>query len=207
MRMILLNGPSGCGKGEAYKLIRAVFNAGDGRVKARLHELASAFFQVPESLWEERMGKEYAHPRLGVLGHEYWRLGAAIRVEGSERYFNDLKNWVFLSPRQALIYISEIITKPTFGKTYFNDCRMARLKPDELYVDDSAGFPEEVAAFVPEKTLIIQVAGRGEFSKEDSRGWVTLPGAYQVTIDNSGSIEDYLRDVTNTVAEWLRWVK
>lgn len=203
-KLILMSGPTESGKGEAYKYIRGTFNAKDGRVKARLHELASAVFKVPVELWEEREGKETPHPQLRVLGHEYWRLGAHIRLHDSERHFNNVRTTVDLSPRQALIYVSEVLAKPLFGQDYFGRERLKLIAEPGLYACDSAGgFPHELDGLVARDTLILQIVGRGEFKPSDSRTWATLPGAYVVAIDNRGTVPELLTAVGQTVEDWL----
>lgn len=80
MAIIILNGPTLCGKGTAYKVIRQLYSAGDGRIKKKLHEIASALFNVPLDLWEQRDGKEDPHPALKLHISEYMRLANVITM-------------------------------------------------------------------------------------------------------------------------------
>jgi len=199
MAIILLNGPMGCGKGEAYKFIRAIYNAKDGRVKKRLYEIASAIFQVPPEFWEKRDGKETPNPKLRVCELDYIT-AARLGVERKEHYPEHMYEF---SPRQALIYVSEHLCKPMFGKKYFGLERLKLLTEPGLYVDDSAGFQEELEGLDPAKVLIIQVTGRGEFGPNDTRKYVHLPGAFHVAINNTGTLAEFLKAVERTVDEWI----
>lgn len=201
MAIILLNGPMGCGKGEAYKFIRAIYNAKDGRVKKRLHEIASAIFQVPHELWEEREGKEKPNPKLRICCRNSRTLSAHMGLVSAKLWHPE--GLYELSPRQALIYVSEVLCKPMFGDDYFGRERLKLIAEPGLYVDDSAGFPAELGGLDPARTLIIQVIGRGKFGPNDSRGYVSLPGAHVVTINNAWTLSNFLKAVERTVDEWL----
>ena len=43
-----------------------------------------------------------------------------------------------------MIYISEIIIKPRFGSDYFGVARAKAIQEDEIAVDSSTGFVEEL---------------------------------------------------------------
>jgi len=200
MAIILLNGPMGCGKGEAYKFIRAIYNAKDGRVKKRLHEIASAIFQVPHEFWEKRDGKETPNPKLRVYCRDSRKLAPLGAIARKLHHPEDMYE---LSPRQALIYVSEVLCKPMFGQNYFGLERLKLLTESGLYVDDSAGFQEELEGLDPAKVLIIQVMGRGKFGPNDTRSYVHLPGAFHVAINNTGTLAEFLKAVERTVDEWI----
>jgi hypothetical protein len=210
MALILLNGPAGCGKGEAYKTIRAVHNAHDGRVKKRLYEIASAVFGVSQGLWEEREGKEAPHPKLAVSVAQIQALSKHINLDLHDDHSPQRPRWAggdrfLLSPRQALIYASEALIKPAFGAGYFGRVRReSMINPEEtLYVDDSAGFPEELEGLNPRDVLILHIFGRGAFSPEDTRRYIELPGATHIAINNTGTLEQYLFEVCGVVDLWL----
>ena len=203
MAIILLNGPTECGKGIAYTLIRAVYGAGDGRVKKRLHELASCIFQVPEALWEEREGKETPNPLLTVSTNEYYKLRKHIKLRQYDYELGNPEYSIRLTPREALIYVSEVFAKPLFGQDYFGRERLKLIAAPGLYVCDSTGFNAELEGLNPADTMIIQVIGRGKFSTSDTRGYVHLPGAYSVTINNAGTVQEYLGDIERTVDQWV----
>lgn len=201
MPIIILNGPTLCGKGTAYKVIRQLYSAGDGRIKKKLHEIASALFNVPLDLWEQREGKEDPHPALKLHISEYMRLANVITMP----YPYEPDVFELISPRQALIYVSEVICKPAFGADYFGRERAERVAAPGLWVCESGGFIEEVQMLPPEDVCIIRIYGRGRFNPEDTRSYIDLPGAFCVEIANVGSERDFLRNITATVDDFLHY--
>lgn len=201
MAIIILNGPTLCGKGTAYKVIRQLYSAGDGRIKKKLHEIASALFNVPLDLWEQREGKEDPHPALGVSASAYAQLMRVVKLPHTQPTVGP---WL-LSPRQALIYVSEVICKPAFGTDYFGRERAERVAAPGLWVCESGGFVEEVQMLPPEDVCIIRIYGRGRFSPEDTRNYIDLPGAFCVEVQNVGTEGDFLRAVTATVDDFLHY--
>lgn len=201
MPIIILNGPTLCGKGTAYKVIRQLYSAGDGRIKKKLHEIASALFNVPLDLWEQREGKEEPHPALGVSGVAYAQLMRHVKVPDTQPGAGP---WL-LSPRQALIYVSEVICKPAFGADYFGRERAERVSAPGLWVCESGGFVEEVQMLPPEEVCIIRIYGRGLFSSEDTRSYIDLPGAFCVEVQNVGTEGEFLRAVVDTVDDFLHY--
>lgn len=197
--LILMNGPTGCGKGEAHNLIVQRFGAQDGRVKKRLHEIASAIFQVPVEFWERREGKEEPNDLLGILPGEVRDLRQHV-----ELHPQDGDGFYKLSPRQALIYVSEVMVKPLLGSDYFGRERLKLISKPGLYVDDSSGFPEELIGLDPKRTAIIQIHGRGEFGPSDTRKYIELPGAHNFKVDNSGSLEEFKEQIERVVFDLLK---
>lgn len=206
MPIVILNGPAGCGKGIAYAAIRAVHNAGDGRIKKKLHEIASALWGVPLDLWDQREGKEEPHPKLTLAREELMGLAGPVKIPHAQlvHALNVPKGaLVQISPRQALIYVSEVICKPAFGADYFGRERAERVAGGGLWCCESGGFLEEITPLPPEEVCLIRVRGRGEFGPDDTRSYLTVPGVRTVDIDNSGDPEDYLRAVLAEVDRFL----
>ena len=201
MAIVILNGPTLCGKGTAYKVIRQLYSAGDGRIKKKLHEIASALFNVPLDLWEQREGKEEPHPALGVSCVAYAQLMRHIKMPATPPRPGPR----LLSPRQALIYVSEVICKPSFGADYFGRERAERVSAPGLWVCESGGFIEEVQMLPPEEVCIIRIYGRGRFSPEDTRSYIDLPGAFCVEVQNVGTEREFLRAVVDTVDDFLHY--
>jgi hypothetical protein len=199
MPLVILNGPTECGKGIAYQAIRQLYNAGDGRIKKKLHEIASAMFNVPLDLWDRREGKELPHPALGVTQGAYLKLARHVHLP---RPF-PCGGRALLSPRQALIYVSEVICKPSFGVDYFGRERAERVAAPGLWVCDSGGFIEELQALPPEDVCLIRIYGRGRFNERDTRGYIDYKGAFCVEVQNVGTEREYLRAVVATVDDFL----
>jgi len=81
------------------------------------------------------------------------------------------------SPREALIYVSEILCKPLYGEDYFGikaEERISDMK-DCVIVFTDGGFKEEVQVFVDRgyNVCIAQLHGRGTF-EGDSRDYIDI---------------------------------
>lgn len=195
-KLIVLNGPAGCGKTEAATHIRGVFGAEDGRAKAKLLEIASTIFNVPLDLWEHRQGKETPNYLLRVPPWAWEKLGGVIELAASTEC---------LTPREALIYVSEVVIKPAFGPDYFAKIRQQVVESSNaLFVDDSCGFHEEVRCVNAADLMFIRVTGRGVFSLRDTRTYLDPPdGCCSVEIGNYGTLAEFLRAVRLAVQDWL----
>ena len=93
--------------------------------------------------------------------------------------------------------------KPTFGNQYFGAARAKTIKPNELAIDDSCGFADEIKPTLDklgkDNVLLIRVRGRGSFDG-DSRSYIP-DGVVPQTIDvtNATTIDRYLTAI-HTIA-------
>jgi hypothetical protein len=85
-----------------------------------------------------------------------------------------------LSPRGALIHVSEDVCKPKFGRDYFGHQALQRVSSTTLPEDctvmfTDGGFAEEVQVFADSgmEVVVVQLHGRGDFTN-DSRNYVNL---------------------------------
>lgn len=161
-KVILLNGPAGCGKDVALEHIGDTALAGRWtswkvvrrECKDKLHKLTQELFCVnPVRYWEiynDRSFKELPLPDFRVtistpdrdlLEHS---LGYNIQEDSVYRNPSLLvggkvaKFTVNLSIREAMIYVSEVICKPRWGEDYFGVARANSLQEYELAVDASS---------------------------------------------------------------------
>lgn len=165
MRVFILNGPPGIGKDTLAANIERVFNFPVAMFKTALYEATAKFFFVGLSWFVElatgRDTKEVPHMALDGL-----------------------------SPRQALIHVSEKVIKPTKGKRFFGNKAVEFLHANRFgqtgnYVFSDGGFPEECGCLVDagHDVHIIQLHHpEFDFSK-DSRNYVDVPGATVHKID------------------------
>lgn len=184
--VVVFNGPPGCGKDDAAECIwGAQPDSMRRQFKDRLFEVTAAIYGVAqhdlEYTWYTRKLKE--QPRKELNG---------------------------LSPRQALIYVSEKVIKPSFGKLYFGEALAKSLKPGLTLVSDS-GFAEELIPLIdelgPESLLVVRIFGRGTY-EGDSRNYVPESfldkfGVEYADIDNTDTFDEYLLSVAGEVHEWL----
>lgn len=188
-KLILLNGPLNCGKTEVVKALireytanfysavhRQAYAFAERRCKDKLFKLTQDLFCVtPErffSIYDNRDLKETALIEFSVNIFEYNKLARflgkpAIPTKGSEQ----LDIW--LSVREAMIYVSEIVCKPAFGSDYFGVARAKAIGDHEIALDDSCGFADELPPSIDklgkENVLLIRIRGRGSFEGDSRR--------------------------------------
>jgi len=220
-QLILLNGPMNCGKSFAVNYLKSVLNTAlvERQCKDKLHELTMSIFNVPtERYWNvytDKMLKELPLNDFRLTVPAYNLLMDRLHGVDAEPYYqkthfheNNDERLVDISIRQAMIYVSECLMKPTFGHDYFGLARINSMEDSEIAIDDSAGFEEELYPAIEkigqDNILLLRVHGRGEFAVNDSRSFIP-DGVIDntVDIDNSDDSEEglarYLELVTNTV--------
>lgn len=209
-KIVLLNGPIGCGKTELSNVLVDDFHFKTKRCKDKLHELTKSFFCIEsenyDEIYESRVLKEAPSPLFTITQEAYEKLCTALGG-GSLARVNVRGVTVELSLRLAMIYVSEVVCKPTFGSDYFGKARAADLHRELHVVDDSVGFVDELKPTIDllgqENCLLIRVHGRGTF-EGDSRSYIP-DGVLEHTmdIDNTGSLTDFLKEGTARVINWL----
>lgn len=221
-KAILFNAPKMAGKDVAINHLRGVgIPLVVREAKDKLHLLTREFFCLSEKrYWEiynDRSLKEEALEDFQVyltveegkalekvlgcnFGNIYSDKNSASRMSKSP-YWN-------LSIREAMIYVSEIICKPRFGKNYFGESRAKSVKGGEIITDGSTGFQEELPPLIErlgqENIILLRVHRDGCTFEGDSRNWIP-DGVITNTVDvyNNGSEESYLRQVENIVRGFL----
>lgn len=179
-KMILLNGPAGCGKNSALEYIyrhipKYVFQ--EALTKEHLYTLTIKFFNVSEDFfWEvyyNRELKKKSLPEFAVTNWAAAKLG--VYLDKEELKYATPTGMTNLTIREAMIYVSELVAKPAFGNDYFGKCRASILEDGYTYIDDSCGFVEELPPLFEvmdqENIMLIRIFGRGDF-EGDSRGYI-----------------------------------
>lgn len=207
-KLVLLNGPKECGKSELVKALKALTNnTVDRRTKDKLFELTIAFFCLTEeqfwTIYNNRVMKETPHQLFTVTRNAY----DFVRTHLELPLVQDT-DMCQLSCREALIYVSEVITKPTFGQDYLGVARAKSIQPGEFAIDDSAGFDDELPPSIEklgqDNVLLIRIYGRGSF-EGDSRKYISN-GVVRNTVDlyNTGSEEDFQREALRHIQKFYR---
>jgi hypothetical protein len=226
-KMILMNGPAKSGKDVALKYL----DTGDYPVtymecKDTLHLLTRTLFTLPEDkyweLYNNRDTKEVPTPfyrahlsikdgldLANILGYCFRRDDLILRA-------NDYSTGgVNLSPREALVYISEIVVKPRWGKDYFGKARVISLQEalevnpvNTLYVDGSCAFDEEIEGVInimgQDNVLLLRIHRDGYTFDGDSRSYIS-DGLVDNTIDiyNNRTEIEYLDIVSRIVKKFI----
>ena len=115
-----------------------------------------------------------------------------------------------ISPRDALIYVSEVLTKPVKGKDYYGKKEAAKLTKDGVTVYTDCGFKEEVMAVANKvgfnNCLLIHLKRDGcEFGDNDSRSRLDLR-SYNIPshfIDNNRDSELVVKDIIKLMSYWF----
>lgn len=221
-KIILFNGAKGCGKNFAIDyLVSRGYKIDYAECKGKLHELTIAFFRVPEeyywNLYEDRSRKELPDPvfRLFITIEQFNNLKEVLKGKFAAGntityYPADHRVGLDLSIREALIFTSECIAKPTFGKDYFGKARADKILHGEndLYVDSSCGFFEELPPLIEtigqENILLLRIHREGCTFEGDSRSFIE-DGVINNTIDivNNGSVEEYFAQIESAVSEFI----
>nr|DAL40174.1 MAG TPA_asm: helicase UvrD/REP helicase N-terminal domain [Caudoviricetes sp.] len=151
-KVIILNGPAGCGKDTlAMALVEMGFAKGTASFKNPMFNIA-----------------------LAALGPDAYRefldgYDDRARKERPEGFLNGL------SRRQFMIAISEQFIKPVFGDDYFGKYLAGNLPDgDEVFVVSDGGFASEVAPIVAagHDVRIVRLHRDGYTFDGDSRGYL-----------------------------------
>jgi len=223
-KLILMNGPKGIGKDSA--LAHLEFSRGLPltylECKDHLHELTQMLFGVDketyESIYFDRDLKEKPHEAFRIATSEVHKLIPWFPVLDSTLTsgFYSLDEDFYLSVREAMIYVSEVVCKPAFGKQYFGEMRAKALKEiiaaspstPEIIVDGSCGFTEELEPLkkvIPdEDVLLLRIHRDGKDFGEDSREYIP-DRIIKNTVDvyNNGTEEEYNNKIYEIVNNFI----
>jgi len=181
-KIVILNGPPRCGKDTIGAALVGRLNCVTTCFKHDLYRATAKHFKVDL--------KEFI----------------ALASDGAKK--DVLQNHLGMTPREALIHVSEDIYKPMYGKGYFGMLALERVE-DQIDLDldyivfTDGGFVEEVAVFVDAgyEVEVIQLHGRGDFSN-DSRRYITAAGAgCSVLWLEEGNVEKAVAEVI----KFLSW--
>lgn len=239
MKILLLNGGKGCGKSSLVKYLMGnlrdyTFN--NVSCKVPLYAAADVFYNLSEDdslLFHDEVLKEIPTPVFRVSIEEQGN-GEFLKLldlynpdkETEREHVFDLSNNVLtlnLSPREALIYLSEYVLKPVFGTKVFGTRRLNYLESHSSFLnfdDSSSAFLDssgklQYDELIPlldycktnkipkENVLLLQVKGRGDFNNDSRRFIPEGAVSNTVIIENTGTEEEYLTKCLNVVKDWL----
>ena len=188
-RVVVLNGPPNSGKDTlADQLCHQYRDAGylaERRAfKDGLIELAAKLMLVDEGWFrkvcDDRDQKERAQPQLGGL-----------------------------SPRQALIFVSEDVVKPKLGDNYFGRFMAQNLTEGAIHFVSDGGFLRELVPVMDlvgrDNLLVVHLHREGCTFEGDSRDYVPLTEIRWGGVhDNKGSIEQSAERLDIQIQHWIR---
>lgn len=184
-KVIMFNGPKGSGKDSAA-------------MYAQIHVLHST-----------SMHTKMAHPLYNAIQYLF-----GLEIDQWEYLYNNMKETPLpllngMSPREALIWLSEEVVKPKFGSEFFGKIagrtclNFFEQENDGIVLMSDAGFNDEVRELVgmvgSERCYLIRLCDGNDFSG-DSREYVDpnyvgidIPNFF--TIYNTGSLAEFRESV------------
>lgn len=188
-RVVVLNGPPNSGKDTLADQLCCQYRE-DGYLAERrafkdgLIELAAKLMLVDEGWFrkvcDDRDQKERAQPQLGGL-----------------------------SPRQALIFVSEDVVKPKLGDNYFGRFMAQNLTEGAIHFVSDGGFLRELVPVMDlvgrDNLLVVHLHREGCTFEGDSRDYVPLTEIRWGGVhDNKGSVKQSAERLDLQVQHWIR---
>lgn len=223
-KIILLCGPKRCGKNKLIDYVqkRLMSKWTDASCKIHLYKLVQTIFLIDETyfwyLYNDDNLKELPVEcfKVNLSEDELIKLETILHTRLDATWIRENTYQVWLSIRQAMVYVSEILIKPRLnGHEYLGLARLKQIKSDRtgyiFYDDSSSSFEGQSSELVGLKEyfgenniLLIQITGRGTFSVGDSRNY-HAPGVVnnQITIDNIGTEEQFLEEGFQAIVDFL----
>jgi hypothetical protein len=178
MRVTICNSPPQSGK-DAFTtyLAKKHQDVSHLEFKKKLIELTKLIYDIDDTTWVEIYTNELKDVPMNIFDGK--------------------------SPRQALIYVSEDVIKPKFGRDYFGKAAARLLSDSKLNIFSDGGFYDEMIQVSEkcgyENTFILDFKMKGRTFKDDSRGYVDLPNVERFSFDNNGSIDELFAQIKNLV--------
>lgn len=173
MRIVLLNGPPGCGKDTVVSHLVPYLNFSHLKFAAPIKRMTCALLGEDTKWLEENKDQPIRTLRLAD--------GAAIANIDT--------------PRQLLIALSEDLLKERYGNDFFGLVMNREIEKaaSKLVIISDSGFSEEAGPVIRKwgmhNCLQIQIHGRGDFSN-DSRSYWTIGNCQMKKVYNDSTIHD-----------------
>ena len=212
-KVIILNSPPNTGKDT---IAESMAGAKHRRFKQKLYECTAMLFNwdLDEFILSanHRILKELPNPLLTVPSKEFHKITALTK---SNRAFTIAEGYTLsdnynipISPREALVYVSEIVIKPRLGDNYFGLAAADSMRDDEHgTVFSDGGFQSELSPVVDvvgEESVYIVQFTRGD-KKDflgDSRNWLQAYGNINlIQTTNDGTIDEVVNYILSKIKQ------
>lgn len=187
-RIILFNGPPGCGKDTAANIIheKLITLSYKYKMAQPLKEACHKLLGLEGTLEELESVKE--------LPIKFLVTNPSLAVIESGPLTNDVGE---MTLRQFYIHVSENMMKPLFGNDVFGRSAVEYLRQTHQIVStvSDAGFVDEVQPIIDyfgeDRVCLVRIHRTGKTFKGDSRKYVDLPLKYVMDIHNDNDLDAF----------------
>ena len=205
-KVVILNSPPNSGKDSIAEVLNDSLDWDWNCFKDHLYDCTATLFNTDK--WDliewatDRVTKEVPLEELSIPSDKYKLLDNIVK---SNRAFTLEDGYIPLSPREALIYTSEVVIKPTMGEEYFGKIAAENIDLDAVTVFSDGGFNEELLPVIErvgaENVYVVQWSREGCSFKGDSRNYLKVPNNVNLLVTkNDGTIDDLADEVINWIS-------
>jgi hypothetical protein len=204
-KTIILNAPPDAGKDTVALALCDATGATHMEMKSHLYRVAAPLFGMStvkiKGMATDRERKERQTQLLTLPIDKYNQL---CRITGNKPIRGvSPRSTHAISPREALIYTSELVVKPAFGRDYFGKIANSNIQPCGAVFSDG-GFDEEIEPIArgQKYVYIIQFEREGCTWSGDSRGWLSdHHGIPTLKTTNNGTVEELVTRILDFIGE------
>ena len=204
-KTIILNAPPAAGKDTIADALCEATGANHAEMKVHLYTVASVLFNIDlvrfKAMCKDRDRKE-KQSHLFLLPIDKYNQLCRITNKNPVRGVSP-KSLHAISPREALIYTSELVVKPAFGRDYFGKIANDNIQVCGAVFSDG-GFDEEINPILGGQAdvFIIKFERDGCNWDGDSRGWLSKRnGLPELITTNNGTVEDIVNRILDFIGE------
>lgn len=208
--VVLLNGPLGSGKDYIAEHLVEKRGGCVQQFKQALYIHTAELFGVDLNVFKDwatcRVLKELPRKELIISKDNYLALCDYLDREVSADI--EHTSTIEISPRDAMIYTSELVYKPEYGKDYFGFYTSSVIDASEEeyhYISDSGFFEEAltvVDTFGADNVKLFRIYREdAEFDSRDSRSYIDLQeyGVSCKDLDNNRHISEVIADIEKVI--------
>ena len=204
-KTIILNAPPNAGKDTIAMALCGATGAMHMEMKSPLYRVTAPLFDMQLSkLKHMATDRDRKEKQTQLLTLPIDKYNLLCRITGSKPVRGvSPKSCHAISPREALIYTSELVVKPAFGRDYFGKIANSNIQPCGAVFSD-VGFDEEIEPIArgQKDVYIIQFERDGCTWSGDSRGWLSdHHGIPTLKTTNNGTVEELVNRILDFIGE------